>query len=61
MAILAAMLDFSRMGLFYNLTNSTNEMVDPENICLNTKINLLAEIITEIQVVKMQFGGHFEF
>ena len=41
---MAAILDFSATDLFYNETNGSIE----QNICLDTNINLLAELVTKL-------------
>ena len=50
-AILSAILDFTAMDMFYKLTKGSIEILDPENLCLDTKINLLGELVTEIQAL----------
>ena len=47
-AILAAILDFTAMDTFYKKNKGSIEILDPQNLCQDTKINLLGELVTEI-------------
>jgi hypothetical protein len=45
---MAAILDFGAMDMFSKLTDGSVGMLDPKNLCLDTKIYLLAQLVTEI-------------